>query len=62
MIVFHCFLGIDDLNVNSVVNTLDTGMVLMFQFIDSTCKHPNGELKCVEAKTLFTDFLEVRTF
>lgn len=55
-----CEFAIDDLApTSSVVESLDFGMLYMFQYFDATCKLPNGELRWAETKSLFADLLEV---
>lgn len=49
----------EDMGMSNVAEALDCGMLLMFRYIDNTCKLSNGELRWVETKALFADLLEV---
>lgn len=45
-------------DVVNIATTLDSGMMLIFRYIDSVCK-VNGTLRWMETKSLFVDLLDV---
>lgn len=48
-------------DVVNIASALDSGMMLLFRYIDSVCKN-DGNIKWMETKSLFIDFLDVSFF